>query len=62
MTRTIQVNTGIIIIFMPGARMLRMVTMRLMEPVSEAIPVIWRASAQKSIPWLGEKMGPVFGA
>ena len=61
MTSIIQVKTGIFIIFMPGARMLRMVTIRLIAPVSEAMPVICRPSAQKSTPWLGEKIGLAFG-
>ncbi len=60
-TSTIHVNTGIFINFMPGARMLRMVTIRLIAPVSEAMPVICRPSAQKSTPWLGEKIGLAFG-
>ncbi len=61
-TRTIQVKTGIFMSVMPGARMFRTVTMRLMELVSEASPVMSRAMAQKSMPWLGEKTGPVLGA
>ena len=47
---------------MPGARMLRMVTIRLIAPDSEAMPVISRPSVQKSTPWLGEKSTPLFGA
>ena len=42
-TRIIQVKIGIFIRVMPGARMLRMVTIRLSAPVSEAMPVICRA-------------------
>ncbi len=61
-TSTIQVKTGIFISFMPGARMLRMVTIRLIAPVSEAMPVISRPSAQKSMPWLGENITLEFGA
>ena len=61
-TRIIQVNTGIFMSVMPGARMLRIVTIRLIEPVSEAMPVMSRPSAQKSMPWVGENSGPVFGA
>jgi len=49
-TRLIQVKTGIFMSVMPGARMLRQVTMRLMAPVSEAMPVICRPSSQKSMP------------
>ena len=61
-TRLIQVNTGIFISVMPGARMLSTVTIRLIAPTSEAMPVISRPMVQKSMPWLGEKMTPVFGA
>ena len=60
-TRIIHVKTGIFISFMPGARMLRTVTIRLIAPVSEAMPVICRPSAQKSMPWLGENSALAFG-
>ena len=60
-TSTIQVNTGIFMRLMPGARMLRMVTMRLIAPESDAMPAIWRANNQKSTPCVGEKIGPEFG-
>ena len=60
-TSDIQVNVGIFINFMPGARMFKMVTIRLIAPVSEAMPVICRPSDQKSTPWLGEKIGLAFG-
>ena len=43
MTRVIQVKIGIFISVMPGARMLRTVTIRLTAPVSEAMPVIMQA-------------------
>ena len=43
MTRPIQVNTGIFISVMPGARMLSTVTIRLIAPVSEAMPVMQQA-------------------
>ena len=39
------VNTGIFMSVMPGARMLSTVTTRLMAPASEAMPVIWRPRA-----------------
>ena len=52
---------GIFISFMPGARMLRTVTIRLIAPVSEAMPVICRPRAQKSMPWLGENSTLAFG-
>ena len=45
---------GIFISDMPGARMLMIVTIRLIAPVNEAIPVIWRPSPQKSLPFVGE--------
>jgi hypothetical protein len=53
-TTTIQVNTGIRINDIPLARMLRTVVMRLIAPVSEAMPVICRPRAQKSTPLVGE--------
>ena len=43
MTRIIHVNTGMRISDMPFVRMLSTVTMRLMAPVSEAMPVIMQA-------------------
>ena len=55
-------NTGIFISVMPGARMLSTVTIRLIAPVSEAMPVMSRPMSQKSMPWRGEKMTPVLGA
>ena len=44
-TKPIQVNTGICISVMPGARRLSTVTIRLMAPTSEAMPVICRPMA-----------------
>ena len=44
-TSDIHVNTGIFISDMPGARMLITVTMRLIAPTREAMPVIWRPIA-----------------
>ena len=41
---------GMRINFIPGARMFKMVTIKLMAPVSEAIPVICRPIVQKSMP------------
>ena len=61
-TRVIQVNTGIFMSVMPGARRLSTVTMRLTAPASEAMPVMIRPRFQKSMPWLGEKMTPLLGA
>ena len=60
-TRIIQVNTGMRISVMPGARMLSTVTIRLIAPVSEAMPVICRPSVQKSMPLLGENGTLEFG-
>ena len=60
-TRIIHVKTGIFIRLMPGARMLRIVTMRLSAPVSEAIPVICSPSDQKSTPWVGENKALALG-
>ena len=39
-TRIIQVKIGMRIRLMPGARMFRTVTIRLIAPVSEAMPAI----------------------
>ena len=44
-TNDIHVNTGIFIIDMPGARRLSTVTIRLIAPTSEAMPVICRPRA-----------------
>ena len=48
-TSVIQVNTGSRIIFMPGARRLRIVTMKLNPAASDAMPRIWSPSSQKSM-------------
>ena len=61
-TSAIQVKIGIRISVMPGARMLSTVTMRFTAPVSDAIPVMMRPRFQKSMPCVGEKMTPLFGA
>src|SRR5437588_759160 len=60
-TRIIHVKMGIFMRDMPGARMLRIVTIRFMALVSDAMPVIWMARAQKSTPWVGEKTTPLLG-
>ncbi len=44
-TSIIQVNTGMRNRVIPGARMLRIVTVRLIDDISEATPVIWRPRA-----------------
>ena len=46
--KLIQVNIGMRMSFMPGARMLRMVTKKFTAAASEAMPRIWRPSIQKS--------------
>ncbi len=61
-TRVIQVKIGIFMSVMPGARMLSTVTIRFTAPASEAMPAMMRPRFQKSMPWLGEKMTPLFGA
>ena len=61
-TRTIHVSTGMRISDMPLVRMLSTVTIRFTAPVSEAIPVICRPSAQKSMPCDGENGRLEFGA
>ena len=57
----IHVSTGIFIKVIPGDRILSTVTIKLIAPTSEAIPVICKPIAKKSIPLLGEKRTPVFG-
>ncbi len=53
-TSVIQTNGGMRMSFMPGARRLRMVTMKLNAAASEPMPRICRPTAQKSTPWPGE--------
>ena len=52
--KLIHVKTGIRMSFMPGARMLMMVAMKLKPAASDAIPRIWRPMAQKSMLIPGE--------
>ncbi len=52
-----QVKSGIRIRVMPGARIFRMVMMKLREAATEAIPRTWRPSAQKST--LRPKLNPL---
>ena len=52
-TSIIHVNTGIRMSVMPGARRLRMVTMKLIAEVVEPMPSITRPTVQKSGPWPG---------
>src|SRR5438477_316297 len=53
-TSVIQVNTGNRIIFIPGARMFRMVTMKLNPAASDEIPSIWRPSTHQPTVRLGQ--------
>ena len=46
----IQVKTGMRIIFMPGARMLRIVATKFMAAPKDAMPRICRPRIQKSVP------------
>ena len=53
--KLIQANIGIRISFMPGARMLMMVTKKLTAAASDETPTIWRRPiAQKSMFMPGE--------
>ena len=52
-TSVIQVNRGSRMKPMPGALMLRMVTIKLNAAAREAMPSICRLMIQKSIPWPG---------
>ena len=49
-TRIIHTNTGMRIIVMPGARMLRMVTRKLTAVATEPMPSMMRPTVQKSVP------------
>ena len=61
-TRIIHVNTGMRISDMPFVRMFSAVTIRLMAPDCEAMPVMMRPSAQMSMPCVGENVTLEFGA
>ena len=60
-TNVIQVKTGMRIIFIPGARILIIVTTKFIAADSEAIPRICRPIIQKSVP-APVKFIPVIGA
>ena len=49
----VQVNSGMRMAVMPGARRFTMVAMKLMEAIREARPRICRPITQKSVPWPG---------
>ena len=53
-TRVIQTKTGIRMSVMPGARMLRIVTMKFTPAITEDAPSSCRLSSQKSIESPGE--------
>ena len=50
MTSQVQTNIGIFISVMPGARMLRIVVMMLMEPMIDDTPRMWIAKMAMSMP------------
>ncbi|MND56106.1 hypothetical protein D3C80_472030 [compost metagenome] len=45
----VQTNSGIFIQPMPGARRLKMVTMTLMAPMMEEIPMMWMAKTNSAV-------------
>ncbi len=53
-TRIDHTNSGILWSVMPGARMLKMVVMKLIAPMIEDAPAIWMAKIAKSIAGPGE--------
>src|ERR671910_421818 len=55
----IHVNTGIRMNVMPGARMFRIVTMKLIADVVDAIPRMMSPTAQKSGPCPGRNPRPI---
>ena len=61
-TSVIQVNSGIRMRVIPGARMLRMVTMKLNAAANEAMPRSCKLMIQKSMPWPRFCASPVRGA
>ena len=61
-TRFIQTKTGMRKRVMPGARRLRVVTMKLTAADSEAMPVMASPMSQKSMPCPGLKCPIVWGA
>ena len=54
-TSIIHTNTGMRMSVMPGARRLRIVTMKLIADVVEPMPSMMRPTVQKSGPWPGRK-------
>ena len=47
MISQVHTNSGIFIRVMPGARMLRMVAMMLIDPMIDEAPMIWIAKMKK---------------
>ena len=47
-TSMLQANSGILCMFMPGARMLKMVVMKLIAPRIDEAPAIWIERITKS--------------
>jgi hypothetical protein len=54
-TSIIHTNTGMRMSVIPGARMFRIVTMKLIADVTDPMPSITRPTVQKSGPWPGRK-------
>ncbi len=50
MISQVHTNSGIFISVMPGARMLRMVVMMLIEPMIDDAPMMWTAKIVRSMP------------
>ena len=61
-TKAFQVNIGMRMRFIPGARMLMIVVMKLNAAASELTPRIWRPITQKSMLRFGENCMVVSGA
>ena len=62
MTITCQAYNGVLNSVIPGARRLRIVTIKLIAPMVELAPVMIMPRAQKSMPWVGEYWELVSGA
>ena len=45
----VHTNSGISINFIPGVRRLKMVTITLMEPSTEEMPIMWTPKMKKSV-------------
>src|SRR3954470_23149313 len=60
-TSSDQMNSGILCSVMPGARMLKMVTMKFIDPSSELMPARCSANSVQSMPIPGSYMPPDSG-